>query len=56
MNHRHAPPFNTAAGGPSLNGERAQGLPLLPELSPDKPLVNKNQLAVISMWICGMPC
>jgi len=33
-----------------------QALALLPEMTPSKPIVNKNQLAVISMWLCGIPC
>ena len=33
-----------------------QALAFLPELSPKQPVVNKNQLAVLSMWICGIPC
>jgi len=34
-----------------------QALAFVPELSPKKqPVVNKKQLAVLSMWICGIPC
>ena len=36
---------------------RLVALAFVPELSPKKqPVVNKKQLAVLSMWICGIPC
>jgi hypothetical protein len=110
--HKHVPPYSSAGGGPSLNGETMQVPPLpasgmlsgrwplslaatvtlprrrlagasrvrcvsarvalvpgpsahtlllqalanLPEMSPKQPIVNKNQLAILSMWICGIPC
>jgi hypothetical protein len=42
--------------GPSVNTLLLQALANLPEMSPKQPIVNKNQLAILSMWICGMPC
>ena len=49
----HTPCRLTAA---SLTRVLLQALAFLPELSPKQPVVNKNQLAVLSMWICGIPC
>jgi len=42
--------------GPSAHTLLLQALANLPEMSPKQHIVNKNQLAILSMWICGMPC
>ena len=36
--------------------ERAPRVAWVPQMTPTEPIVRTNQIAVLSMWLCGIPC
>ena len=40
----------------SRERERAAWAAWVPQMTPTEPIVRTNQIAVLSMWLCGIPC
>ena len=36
--------------------ERVAWAAWVPQMTPTEPIVRTNQIAVLSMWLCGIPC